>query len=211
MMARSIMVQEMALATATGARSVQAAELVDGDAELLRAIADGDRAAFDRLSRRHLDRAYGVALRMTGSKADAEDVVQDVFLRLWLKPDAWRPGQAQFSTWLYRVVVNRCLDLKRRPKGMDLDSVEEPQDPDTNAEDSLIETERGKALESAVAELPERQRAAIVLTYTAGLRNAEAAATLEISVKAFEALLVRAKRELRDRLAGQGWMSHDRT
>ncbi|HEY1384522.1 MAG TPA: RNA polymerase sigma factor [Dongiaceae bacterium] len=211
MMARAIMVQEMALATATGARSVQAAELVDGDAELLRAIADGDRAAFDRLSRRHLDRAYGVALRMTGSKADAEDVVQDVFLRLWLKPDAWRPGQAQFSTWLYRVVVNRCLDLKRRPKGMDLDSVEEPQDPDTNAEDSLIETERGKALESAVAELPERQRAAIVLTYTAGLRNAEAAATLEISVKAFEALLVRAKRELRDRLAGQGWMSHDRT
>jgi RNA polymerase sigma-70 factor, ECF subfamily len=211
MMARAIMVQEMALATATGARSVQATELVDGDAELLRAIADGDRAAFDRLSRRHLDRAYGVALRMTGSKADAEDVVQDVFLRLWLKPDSWRPGQAQFSTWLYRVVVNRCLDLKRRPKGTDLDSVEEPQAPDANAEDSLIETERGKALESAVKELPERQRAAIVLTYTAGLRNAEAAATLEISVKAFEALLVRAKRELRDRLAGQGWMSHDRT
>jgi RNA polymerase sigma-70 factor (ECF subfamily) len=211
MMAQAIMVQEMALATATGARSVQAAELVDGDAELLRAIAGGDRGAFDRLSRRHLDRAYGVALRMTGSRADAEDVVQDVFLRLWLKPDAWRPGQAQFSTWLYRVVVNRCLDLKRRPKGTDLDAVEEPQDPDANAEESLIETERGKALESAVAELPERQRAAIVLTYTAGLRNAEAAATLEISVKAFEALLVRAKRELRDRLAGQGWMSHDRT
>ena len=201
-----IMIQEMALATAAGAWSVQAAELVDGDAELLRAVADGDRAAFDRLSRRHLDRAYGVALRMTGSRADAEDVVQDVFLRLWLKPGAWRPGQAQFSTWLYRVVVNRCLDLKRRPKGADLDAIEEPQDPDDNAEDTLLQAERGRALEAAVAQLPERQRAAIVLTYTAGLRNAEAASAMDISVKAFEALLVRAKRELRDHLAGEGWM-----
>lgn len=205
MTARAIMIEEMALATA-GARSVQAAELVDGDADLLRAIAHGDRSAFDRLSRRHLDRAYGVALRMTGSRADAEDVVQDVFLRLWTKPDAWRPGQAQFSTWLYRVVVNRCLDLKRRPKGTDLESVEEPQDPDSNVEDTLLAAERNRALNGAVARLPERQRAAVVLTYTAGLRNAEAAAAMDISVKAFEALLVRAKRELRDHLAGQGWM-----
>lgn len=206
MTARAIMIQEMALTIAVGTRSVQAAELVDGDAELLRAVAGGDRSAFDRLSRRHLDRAYGVALRMTGSRADAEDVVQDVFLRLWQRPDAWRPGQAQFSTWLYRVVVNRCLDLKRRPKGTDLDSVEEPQDPDANAEDSLLDAERSRALDGAVNQLPERQRAAIVLTYTAGLRNAEAASAMDISVKAFEALLVRAKRELRDFLAGQGWM-----
>jgi RNA polymerase sigma-70 factor, ECF subfamily len=206
MTARAIMIQEMALTTAAGTWSVQAAELVDGDAELLRAIAGGDRSAFDRLSRRHLDRAYGVALRMTGSRADAEDVVQDVFLRLWQRPDAWRPGQAQFSTWLYRVVVNRCLDLKRRPKGTDLDSVEEPQDPDANAEDSLLDAERSRALDDAVNQLPERQRAAIVLTYTADLRNAEAASAMDISVKAFEALLVRAKRELRDYLAGQGWM-----
>ena len=200
------MIQEMALTIAVGTRSVQAAELVDGDAELLRAIAGGDRSAFDRLSRRHLDRAYGVALRMTGSRADAQDVVQDVFLRLWQRPEAWRPGQAQFSTWLYRVVVNRCLDLKRRPKGTDLDSVEEPQAPDANAEDSLLDAERSRALDGAVKQLPEGQRAAMVLTYTAGLRNAEAASAMEISVKAFEALLVRAKRELRDYLAGQGWM-----
>ena len=206
MTARAIMIQEMSFTIAVGTRSVQAAELVDGDAELLRAVAGGDRAAFDRLSRRHLDRAYGVALRMTGSRADAQDVVQDVFLRLWQRPDAWRPGQAQFSTWLYRVVVNRCLDLKRRPKGTDLDSVEEPQAPDANAEDSLLDAERSRALDDAVNHLPERQRAAIVLTYTAGLRNAEAASAMDISVKAFEALLVRAKRELRDFLAGQGWM-----
>lgn len=188
-----------------GARDVRL-ESVDDDAQLLRAVADGDRAAFNRLSQRHLDRAFGVALRMTGNRADAEDVVQEVFLRLWQRPEAWRPGQAQFSTWLYRVVVNRCLDLKRRPKGAALDAIEEPQDPKPSAESSLVDAARHKALKDAMAKLPERQRAALTLTYTAGLKNAEAASALEISVKALEALLVRAKRELRDALAGQGWM-----
>ncbi|HXV28996.1 MAG TPA: RNA polymerase sigma factor [Sinorhizobium sp.] len=189
----------------TGAHDVRL-ESIDDDAQLLRAVADGDRAAFNRLSRRHLDRAFGVALRMTGNRADAEDVVQEVFLRLWQRPEAWRPGQAQFSTWLYRVVVNRCLDLKRRPKGAALDAIEEPQDPKPSAESGLVDAARDKALKDAMAKLPERQRAALTLTYTAGLKNAEAASALEISVKALEALLVRAKRELRDALAGQGWM-----
>jgi RNA polymerase sigma-70 factor (ECF subfamily) len=197
--------QTLALRTATGAHCVQA-EDVDDDALLLRRIADGDRGAFDRLSRRHLDRAYAVALRMTGNRADAEDVVQEVFLRLWQRPDAWRPGQAQFSTWLYRVVVNRCLDLKRRPKAGALDAIAEPQDPRPDAETDLVAAARQRAVNDAVEALPERQRAAIALTYTAGLKNTEAASALDISVKAFEALLVRAKRELRDALAGQGWM-----
>jgi RNA polymerase sigma-70 factor (ECF subfamily) len=172
----------------------------------LRAVADGDRAAFDRLSRRHLDRAYGVALRMTGNRADAQDVTQDVFLRLWQRPDSWRPGQAQFSTWLYRVVVNRCLDMKRRPKATALDAIAEPQDPRPDAEADLVTAAKQRAVSDAVAALPERQRAAIALTYTAGLKNTEAANALDISVKALEALLVRAKRELRDALTGQGWM-----
>jgi RNA polymerase sigma-70 factor (ECF subfamily) len=192
-------------AIVVGARDVRL-ESVDDDAQLLRAVADGDRAAFNRLSQRHLDRAFGVALRMTGNRADAEDVVQEVFLRLWQRPEAWRPGQAQFSTWLYRVVVNRCLDLKRRPKGTALDAIEEPQDPKPDAESALLDAARDKALKAAMARLPERQRAALTLTYTAGLKNAEAASALEISVKALEALLVRAKRELRDALAGQGWI-----
>lgn len=197
--------QTLALRTATGAHCVRV-EDVDDDALLLRRIGDGDRVAFDRLSRRHLDRAYAVALRMTGSRADAEDVVQEVFLRLWQRPDAWRPGQAQFSTWLYRVVVNRCLDLKRRPKAGALDAIAEPQDPRPDAEADLLAAARQRAVNDAVEALPERQRAAIALTYTAGLKNTEAASALEVSVKAFEALLVRAKRELRDALDRQGWM-----
>lgn len=202
---QTIALTELAQANLMGTHGVQS-ESVDEDAQLLRAVADGDRAAFNQLSRRHLDRAYSVALRVTGSRADAEDVVQEVFLRLWQRPDAWRPGQAQFSTWLYRVVVNRCLDLKRRPKGTALDAIEEPQDPKPNAEASMVVAARDRAIKAAMEKLPERQRTALTLTYTAGLRNAEAASALEISVKALEALLVRAKRELRDALAGQGWM-----
>lgn len=183
-----------------------ATEDVEDDASLLRAIAAGNRAAFDRLSRRHLDRVYAVALRVTGSRADAEDVAQEVFLRLWQRPHAWRPGQAQFATWLHRVVVNRCLDLKRRPRGVALDAVAEPEDTRPDAEVNLVAAARQKALNAAVAELPERQRAAIALTYAAGMKNTEAATALDISVKALEALLVRAKRELREALARQGWM-----
>lgn len=178
----------------------------DDDASLLRSVAAGDRVAFERLSRRHLDRAYAVALRITGSGPDAEDVVQEVFLRLWQRPDAWRPGQAQFATWLHRVVVNRCLDIKRRPRMTGLDSVAEPEDPRPGAEAELVAAARRRALTDAVAYLPERQRAAIALTYAAGLKNSEAAKALEISVKALEALLVRAKRDLREALARKGWM-----
>lgn len=199
----------LALKTAMGAHGVRPDD-VDDDAQLLQAVAAGDRRAFERLSRRHLDRSYAVALRMTANRADAEDVVQEVFLRLWQRPEAWRPGQAQFSTWLYRVVVNRCLDLKRKPKGAALDAIAEPEDPRPGAEADLVAAERQRALNDAVAALPERQRAAIALTYTAGLKNTEAASALDISVKALEALLVRAKRELREALAGQGWMQHDR-
>ena len=197
--------QSLALRAGTGTRCVRTDD-VDDDANLLRAVANGDRRAFDRLSRRHVDRAFGVALRITGNRADAEDVVQDVFLRVWQRPEAWQPGQAQFSTWLYRVVVNRCLDLKRKPKASALDAIAEPEDPRPDAETDLVAAARQRALLDAVATLPERQGAAIALTYTAGLKNTEAASALDISVKALEALLVRAKRELRDALAGQGWM-----
>ncbi len=202
---QSMALTNLAQANLMGTHRVQP-DSVDDDAQLLRAVANGDRTAFNRLTQRHLDRAFSVALRVTGSRADAEDVVQEVFLRLWQRPDAWRPGQAQFSTWLYRVVVNRCLDLKRRPKGTVLDAIEEPQDPKPNAEANMVQAARDRAIRAAMEKLPERQRAALTLTYTAGLKNAEAASALEISVKALEALLVRAKRELRDALAGQGWM-----
>jgi RNA polymerase sigma-70 factor (ECF subfamily) len=174
------------------------------DDGLLAHIADGDRRAFAQLMDRHIDRAQALARRVLNNRSDAEDVVQDAFLKVWQKAGQWQPGRAQFSTWLYRVVVNRCLDLKRKPTNAALDQVAEQSDDRPDAYADIAARQRQARIAAAVGALPERQRAAIALSYTAGLSNADAAASMEISVKAFESLLVRAKRELRDRLAGDG-------
>jgi RNA polymerase sigma-70 factor (ECF subfamily) len=176
----------------------------DSDDGLLARVAEGDRRAYALLMDRHIDRAFGLARRVLNNRSDAEDVVQDAFLKVWQKAGQWQPGRAQFSTWLYRVVVNRCLDLKRKPMATALDQVAEQSDDRPDAYEDIAARQRQARIAAAVGQLPERQRAAIALSYTAGLSNAAAAATLEISVKAFESLLVRAKRELRERLAGDG-------
>jgi len=176
----------------------------NSDDGLLSHIAEGDRRAFAQLMDRHIDRAHALARRVLGNKSDAEDVVQDAFMKVWQKAGQWQPGRAQFSTWLYRVVVNRCLDLKRKPVNTALDNVAEQSDDRPDAYEDIETRQRNAKIQAAVADLPERQRTAIALSYTTGLSNAQAAETMEISVKAFESLLVRAKRELRGRLAGDG-------
>ena len=176
----------------------------NSDDGLLSQVAAGDRRAFAQLMDRHIDRAHALARRVLGNKSDAEDVVQDAFMKVWQKAGQWQPGRAQFSTWLYRVVVNRCLDLKRKPVNAALDNVAEQSDDRPDAYEDIETRQRNAKIQAAVADLPERQRTAIALSYTAGMSNAQAAETMEISVKAFESLLVRAKRELRGRLAGDG-------
>jgi RNA polymerase sigma-70 factor (ECF subfamily) len=176
----------------------------NSDDGLLSQVAAGDRRAFAQLMDRHIDRAHALARRVLGNKSDAEDVVQDAFMKVWQKAGQWQPGRAQFSTWLYRVVVNRCLDLKRKPINAALDNVAEQSDDRPDAYEDIETRQRNAQIQAAVADLPERQRTAIALSYTAGMSNAQAAETMEISVKAFESLLVRAKRELRGRLAGDG-------
>jgi RNA polymerase sigma-70 factor (ECF subfamily) len=174
----------------------------DDDSQLA-AIAAGNAAAFAELMQRHGDRAFSLALRVTGRRDAAEDVVQDAFIQVWTRAGDWQTGRAKFSTWLYRVIVNRCLDLKRRPVSANIDSVAEPIDPTADALTLIERSEQQQALAQAIAALPERQRSAIALTYTTGLKNAAAAEVMEMSVKAFEALLVRAKRSLRSQLTGE--------
>jgi RNA polymerase sigma-70 factor (ECF subfamily) len=177
----------------------------DLDDRLLARAGEDDRRAFEELVGRHLDRTYALARRLTGSDSEADDVTQEVFTRAWLKAPTWRPGQARFSTWLYRVTANLSVDVRRRrgPPVVEID----PDDPAVGTADAaetvVAAGQEDARLAAAVAALPERQRTAVALTYTSGLSNAEAAAVMEVSVKAFEALLVRAKRELRQRLAGE--------
>ena len=108
------------------------------DATLLAAYAQGTQAAAEELARRLLPGAYGQAMRMLSDAAEAEDVAQDAMMRLWRQAPLWRDGEAQVSTWLYRVVSNLCIDrLRRRKRNIALDAVAEPLDDTPSVEATL--------------------------------------------------------------------------
>jgi RNA polymerase sigma-70 factor (ECF subfamily) len=167
------------------------------DHDLMARAAQGDERAFRELARRHAGSALRLARRILGSEALAEEIVQDAFLRVWTNAPRWRP-EAAFRTWLYRVVINLCLNAKRRPADLPLAAAGDPPDPAPDAGAALEQRERDRQLAAAIDRLPARQRAAIVLTYQEGLGNAEAAAVLGMSVAGIETLLVRARRSLRE-------------
>jgi RNA polymerase sigma-70 factor (ECF subfamily) len=169
------------------------------DVALMARVARGEEVAFRQLSRRHLPAMLGLARRILGNAADAEDVAQEAMLRVWTHAPRWQP-LAAFRTWLTRIVVNLCLDRKRRAKWVDLEAAGEIVDPTPGVTDVAEQSERERALTAAIAGLPERQRAAIVLTYTEGMTNAQVAEVLDTSVSAVETLLVRGKQNLRARL-----------
>src|ERR1700749_3366672 len=90
--------------------------IIDPDADLVARTGRGDRAAAQALMARHLPKMLTLARRMLANQAEAEDAVQDAFLRLWTHAARWQPGGARFETWLYRVTLNKCYDrLRRRP------------------------------------------------------------------------------------------------
>ncbi|MBY5932027.1 RNA polymerase sigma factor [Tateyamaria omphalii] len=175
------------------------------DATLLARYARGDVAAARALTVRFVPRAQAQAFRMLGDGTEAEDVVQEAMLRLWRIAPEWREGEAQVSTWMYRVVSNLCIDrLRKRPRaGVALDEVAEPEDPSPGADERLQENARHAALRDAIADLPERQRVALTLRHFEGASNPEIAAALGVSVEAVESLTARAKRALALALKGR--------
>jgi RNA polymerase sigma-70 factor (ECF subfamily) len=169
------------------------------DEALMAKVAQGDEVAFRQLSRRHVPAMVGLARRVLGNAADAEDVVQEAMLRVWTHAPRWQP-LAAFRTWLTRVVVNLCLDRKRRKPWVDLDAAGEIVDPTPSVPEVAEQNEREQALTAAIGELPDRQRTAIVLTYREGMTNAQVAEVLDTSVSAVETLLIRGKKTLRAKL-----------
>ena len=121
-----------------------------------------------------------------------------------LAPD-WRQGEAQVSTWLYRVVANLCTDRlrKRRRAGPGLDEIAEPADPAPEVAQQLQEANRQAALRQALADLPDRQGQAVRLRHLEGLANPEIAEVMDITTEAVESLVARGKRALVGLLAGR--------
>jgi len=170
------------------------------DGELMERVAAGDEAAARLLVERHLPRALGLAHRMLGNRAAAEDAAQEAFLRLWKQTGRWRP-EARVSTWLYKVVQNICLDELRRPmKNIGEVSPEHP-DPAAGPGEARQRGEVAALVEAALAALPERQRIALALVHYQQVAAAEAAESMGITIEALESLLARGRRTLRSRLA----------
>ena len=181
----------------TGARLAPSAPEAVSDDELLERMRGDDQDAYRVLVERHIDRAYGAALRILRNASDAEDVTQDALVRAWTNRHRWESGRAKFSTWLYRVVVNRCIDLKRSPRSEDIDDVPEPAD---DAEDSVTLIHRRQVhdhLEAALDKLPGQQRVALVLSYYEDCSNGQVAEIMGTSIDSVESLLKRGRQRLR--------------
>lgn len=176
------------------------AQAIAEDAELMGRVAKGDPAASRAVVDAHLQTVVSFAWRMVGDHATAEDVAQDAFLKLWRQAPRWKP-KAQIGTWLRRVTYNRCIDMHRRAKPTD-DVTDLPlPDPTPGPARQLQDDQVSAIVQEAIADLPERQRAAIAMAHFDGMNNIETAAALEISVEAVESLLARGRRTLRQKLA----------
>jgi len=175
----------------------------EADSALMIRVAAGDAAAFRVLVERHSTMVHTLAWRMLGP-AEAEDVVQESFTRLWVNAKGWTPTGGGLGGWLRRVATNLCLDRLRRPRMVGDALLADHRDEAPLADERFDTARREAAVADAVRALPDRQCAAIVLTYYEGLPNAEAGAILGLGVKAVESLLVRARRALVRSLARQG-------
>ena len=186
----------------TGAARETAAD--GGDDAVMIRIARRDAVAFGTVVTAQAGMLHRVAYRMIGDAAEAEDVAQEALLRLWASADRWRTGQAGIAAWLTRVTVNLCLDRLRRRRFASDEEAPERADEAPGA-DALVEEEQWRrAAMAALGDLGERHRAAIVLTYYEDLPNAAAAETMEMNLKAFESLLLRARGAMRAALAARG-------
>ncbi|MGV8987920.1 MAG: RNA polymerase sigma factor [Cypionkella sp.] len=176
------------------------------DDALLVLYANGDPEAARLLTSRLAPRVVGYATRLLSDRAEAEDVTQEAMLRLWRIAPDWRTGEAQVSTWLYRVVTNLCTDLRRargRRPGVGLDDAPEAAASGQSVVASMIEADRMTALNAALGQLPDRQRQAVVLRHIEGLSNPEIAEIMGLGVEAVESLTARGKRALAAVLSGR--------
>ena len=180
------------------------------DFTLMKQIAGGNESAFRALLTRHQDSVVGTVAKMLGNPSDAEDIAQQVFLRVWTHAKSYRPD-AKFTTYLFTITRNLVFNETRRrsrKKEIPLDTGDssgnhEPgDDPHRQPDASLLEAELRIAVDKAIASLPETQRLAVILRRYENLSYEEIAEVLELSVSAVKSQLFRARSSLREALAG---------
>jgi RNA polymerase sigma-70 factor (ECF subfamily) len=190
-------------------RDVEETEESQRDVALMLRVKAGDLEAFEELVRRHQHSVVGTAARMLGNVADAEDVGQQVFIRVWKSAARYEPS-AKFTTWLMTITRNLVFNELRRRRRAHLVPLEQSQnDPvahqvaDSEASapsEKLLDAELQEAIDSAIASLPEKQRLAIVLRRYENMPYEEIAKILDSSVAAVKSILFRARAELKEKL-----------
>lgn len=179
------------------------------DDELMARVQRQDQAAFGRLVGRHLDSVHRYLVRLTASLADADELAQETFLRLWQRADSYLPGRVQLSTWLHRIAHNLAVDELRRRRPQTDEAAVQAAVEETDPEHQAAAEETGRRLDAALAGLPENQRAALLLCQVQGFSNREAAEILGVTVRGLESLIARGRRSLREAL--QADLEHDPT
>jgi RNA polymerase sigma-70 factor, ECF subfamily len=176
----------------------------DREGVLVARARDGDVEAFETLVVRHADRVHAVVLRFGVGRTDAEEVVQDIFVRAWRALPRFE-GRSKLSTWLYRIAFNEAhRRLKRRGRSREVVALDEELADDGPSPHARAETaELGRLLERALRELPERLRAPVVLRDIEGLTTEEAASVMGLREAAFKSRLHRGRVALRDALEPQ--------
>jgi RNA polymerase sigma-70 factor (ECF subfamily) len=178
------------------------------DEELMLAICKGDQSAYQTVVKEHLKPISHYAYRLLGNQKDTEDITQETFLKLWINAATWKPEKAKLTTWLHRITHNLCVDYLRKHSRMQtqdnfeehlVDSSEETNDrnADFTQRDLCRDSDKIRILDSALTQLPESQRSAIMLCTVQNFSNKEAAVIMDISVKALESIIARAKRSLK--------------
>lgn len=178
------------------------------DRALMRLVATGDRAAFRLLVESHQHRVVGTIAKMLGDGRDAEDLAQNVFIRVWNSAARYEP-RAKFTTWLYTITRNLVFNEIRRRERAKADSLDARMEVagDTlmdssmmQADESMLQSELEDAVQTAMASLPEAQRMAVVLRRYEDLSYEEIATVMDLSVSSVKSLLFRARAELKNQL-----------
>lgn len=165
------------------------------DEALMARVQAGDERAYGELVERHMSPVTRFAYRLTHSMDDAQDVAQEALVRVWQHAARWQADRVRFTTWVYRIAQNLCIDAHRR--GRRLTDLGDDLVANDSASDGAESDEQTQALAMAMAALPESQRTALTLCYYEGFSNIQAAEILDVSVEALESLLARARRTLK--------------
>lgn len=186
---------------------------MDTDMLNLKRAARGDERAFEALIQPYADATYRLCLRMMGNEQDAADMAQEAFVRAWRSLSTYK-GQSRFSTWLYRVTSNVCLDELRRRRHGEVQSMQvlqengfEPVDTGETPEMALDRAELKRELSSAISQLGEEQRAALVLRDVQGLPYEQIAEILDLNLNTVKSRISRARSTLRTILTGKTELS----